>query len=203
MNKKTFDIDIDSLEECQKMLAQLKSIIGQLRCEKHGSKNQLKQQHFNACTAIFNTDISCLYDGLALDQSKIYYVYTHSEPNRNIAVGKCGKSTFGATLGMTKLPFYIGKGVGNRAQDLNRNETHRKVRQKLHKFGNEIVVEKIYTGLSEMEALMIEAKLIDIFGLIPEGGRLVNLDEGIKNKERRQMYKAHLCQLNDFYRSSV
>ena len=69
------------------------------------------------------------------------YVYSHSDPDATITVGRYGRSTFAATLGMTKLPFYIGKGAGNRAYELDRNETHRKFRQKLHKFDKEIDTE--------------------------------------------------------------
>lgn len=140
---------------------------------------------------------------MVLDTRPIYYVYAHSDPDKNIAIGKCGKTTFAATIGMKKLPFYIGKGVHKRAYELNRNETHRKIRQKLHTFGKEIHVSILKDGMTELDALMMESKLIDIFGLITTGGRLVNLDEGINNKERRLLYKHELHDINSLYRNSV
>lgn len=101
------------------------------------------------------------------------------------------------------MPFYIGKGKGTRSTDLNRNETHRKVRQKIQKFGKDIIVFKIAENLTEKEALILESKLIDIFGLMSFKGRLVNLDEGIAVKERRQKYQKSLDNLSEFYKNSV
>jgi len=203
MNKKTFVIDIDSIDECKSMFMQLKSIMGQLQANKFGSRNQRKKEMFDACMNIFNTDISSVYSDVILDPTPVYYVYTHAEPNRHIAIGKCGKSTFAATLGMRELPFYVGKGTGNRAYELNRNETHRKIRQKLHNFNQEISVTIIRDGLTELEALMMESKLIDIFGLIATGGRLVNLDEGVNSKERQFLYKSDLAKLSTIFKNSV
>ena len=203
MNKKTFEVDFDSLDDCLKVLNQLKSRMGELHSRDIGSRNDRKKSLFSACQKIYETDITSVYSNLNLDLNPVYYVYTHSDPDKNIAIGKCGKSTFAATLGMTKLPFYVGKGAGDRAYDLNRNETHRKVRQNLHRFNKEINVGILQTGLTEIEALMIESKLIDIFGLITTGGRLVNLDEGINSKERRLLYKDELHEISSFYRNSV
>ena len=114
-----------------------------------------------------------------------------------------GISTFAATLGMELIPFYVGKGVGDRAYDLNRNETHRKVRQKLQQFGQEVSVKILKSGLTEMEALILESKLIDMFGLIASGGKLVNLDEGVNSKERRLKYKDELREISMLYKNSV
>lgn len=58
-------------------------------------------------------------------------------------------------------------------------------------------------GLTELEALCLESKLIDIFGLIGKGDRLVNLDEGIKSQERQQIYAEHLVNINKFYKNSL
>lgn len=162
-----------------------------------------KRLVFDSCNEILKTDISSLYDNLELDESKDYYVYAHCDPGFKIAINKEGKSTFAASLGLQYMPFYIGKGKGTRSTDLNRNETHRKVRQKIQKFGKDIIVFKIAENLTEKEALILESKLIDIFGLMSFKGRLVNLDEGIAVKERRQKYQKSLDNLSEFYKNSV
>lgn len=203
MNKKIYEVDIDSIEDCTRLLKTAQALIGQLKVSKFGTRREQAIEVFDACMSIYNTDISSVYAGMQFDATPIYYVYTHCEPTISAHVGKNGKTTFAATIGMTKLPFYVGKGVGDRAYDLNRNETHRKVRQKLHKFDKEISVEIIKTGLTELEALMYESKLIDIFGLVATGGKLVNLDEGINSKERKEMYKSQLHEISSLHRNSV
>lgn len=115
-------------------------------------------------------------------------------------MGKCGITSFAASIGMKHIPFYVGKGTGNRYKDLNRNETHRKIRQKLNKFNKDIEVEIVKDNLTEKEALILESKLIDIFGLLPNGGRLVNLDEGIKSEERKSRYIEDLSVINTLYK---
>lgn len=199
-NKKVFDVDFDSMDECKHLFNIIKSRIGELKCNSVGSKNQKKKEQYDACYNIYNADISDLYSDLNLNESKKYYVYTHSEQYKKIAVGKCGITTFAASLGMTHIPFYVGKGIGSRANDLNRNETHRKIRQKLKKFDKDIVVEIVKDNLTEKEALILESKLIDIFGLLPNGGRLVNLDEGIKSDERKLRYIKQLSKINSLYK---
>ena len=203
MNIKTFEIDIDSIDDCKRLQNTLNSIIGQLQAATNGSRKEKFKSMFDACVHIANTDISSLYNNIALDTTPIYYVYAHCDPDANIAIGKNGVSTFAATLGMTKLPFYIGKGTGSRAYNLNRNESHRKVRQRLQKFNKDIEVSIFKNNLTELEALMLESKLIDMFGLTSVGGRLVNLDEGVNKDERRLLYKEQLHDLNRFYKNSV
>jgi hypothetical protein len=139
---------------------------------------------------------------VSLDASPIYYVYAHCEPGK-IAIGKEGLTTWAATLGLTNIPFYIGKGTADRAFNLNRNETHRKVKQKLAAFGQEICVNIIKEGLTELEALCLESKLIDIFGVVGKGGRLVNLDEGVNSAVRQARYAVHLQEINKFYKNSL
>lgn len=203
MNIKTFEIDIDSIDDCKKLRNTMNSTIGQLQALSQGTRKEKFKILFNACESIINTDISSLYKNMQLDTNPVYYVYAHCDPAANIAFGKNGVSTFAATLGMLKLPFYIGKGTGARAYDLNRNESHRKVRQRLQKFNKDIEVSIFKNNLTELEALMLESKLIDMFGLTSVGGRLVNLDEGVNKDERRLIYKEHLHQLNRFYKNSV
>ena len=196
------EVDYSDLNDLEELSNRIKSQIGSLKSIESGSKKEVKQAKFDACCNILNEDIKDLYEDLSLDLTPNYYVYVHCEPNK-IAIGKDGVTSWAATLGLDLIPFYVGKGIGNRAYDLNRNETHRKFRQRLKEFGNDVQVRIIKDGLTELEALCLESKLIDIFGLIGKGGRLVNLDEGVKSKERQERYKEQLIQLNSFYKNSL
>lgn len=197
------EIDYSSLEDLQEAFKIIKTQLCNVRADTTISLAKRKRLVFDSCNEILKTDISSLYDDLELDESKDYYVYAHCDPGFKIAINKEGKSTFAASLGLQYMPFYIGKGKGTRSTDLNRNEMHRKVRQKIQKFGKDIIVFKIAENLTEKEALILESKLIDIFGLMSFKGRLVNLDEGIAVKERRQKYQKSLDNLSEFYKNSV
>jgi hypothetical protein len=198
MNSRTFTVDWDSAEGIDRVLHQLKSRIGELHARDGKSKRARKFEQLQACQQILETDISSVYAELPLDSERKYYVYAHLDPSRKIAVGVHSVTTFAATLGLTFFPFYIGKGIGDRCFDLNRSETHRKIVQRIKARGQDVEVVKLREGLTESEALQFEAKLIDIFGLIPYKGRLANLDEGMKPQERRSLYREALLTLRDF-----
>ena len=188
--KKTFQIDWDNLAEVRALFNQSKSRFFELNRIADGrpSKKQRERDLLDACQTIWASDISTLYPERAGGGVSEYYVYAHLDTSKKIAIGKSGMTSFAATLGMSYFPFYIGKGLAGRCFELNRNETHRKVREKIAKLGKEVAILKIKTGLTESEALQAESKLIDIFGLLPHGGFLTNLDEGIKSAERRSFY---------------
>jgi len=192
-------------KECLTAMNIIKSRLGQLRKlnPEHIGSNTKKALIFEHCNKILNTNIDHLYDGIQLDENPIYYVYVHCDPSRKIAISRDAKTTFAATLGMKYFPFYVGKGTGNRAYELDRNESHRKVRQKIKTFYDEIDVKILKEGLTEKQALILESKLIDIFGITAQGGRLVNLNEGVKNKERHNLYRDSLIYINKFFRNSL
>lgn len=188
--EKTFKIDWDSLEEVRGFFNQAKSRFFELnRLATHTpSRHERNRRILEAASYIWDSDISDLYTGLKLDEEKRYYVYAHLDTTKKIAVGFAGLSTFAATLGMGFFPFYVGKGTGDRCSELNRNETHRKVRERIQKFGKSPEVFQVKKGLTEQEALQYEAKLVDIFGLVTNKGYLTNLDEGLMPEQRRSMY---------------
>ncbi len=106
-----------------------------------------------------------------------FYVYAHIDPRKpDFTPGK----NFGGLLPGT--PFYIGKGTGQRAYDLKRNEGHGKVLRELLSldYKPEHIVFIMFDGLSENKAYELEAKLIYFFGTIFQKNRskgvLVNLD---------------------------
>lgn len=49
----------------------------------------------------------------------------------------------------------------------------------------------------------VNTELLDIFGLVATGGKLVNLDEGINSKERKELYKSELHEISNLHRNSV
>jgi hypothetical protein len=187
---KTFKIDWDSLDEVRGFFNQAKSRFFELnRIATHTpSRHERNRKVLEAASYIWGCDISGLYEGLDLDERKRYYVYAHLDTTKKIAIGFAGLSTFAATLGMGFFPFYVGKGTGDRCSELNRNETHRKVRERIQKFGKAPEVFQVKKGLTESEALQYEAKLVDIFGLVTNKGYLTNLDEGLSPEKRRSCY---------------
>ena len=201
-NMWSIEIDYTDINDLVALQKKVNSQIASLRVASDGSAKDIKIRRFTACAGIYDTDISDLYNGVILDSAPIYYVYAHCEHNK-IAIGKDGVTSWAATLGMQYRPFYIGKGTGTRAFDLNRNETHRKVRQRLAEFKQEPNVQIIKDNLTELDAFCLESKLIDIFGVIGKGGSLVNIDEGIRYKERRSRYANYLMEINNYYRNSL
>lgn len=201
--KRTFEIDFDDIAACKRLINLLRGRVGELKVlDGQETRADRKRAVFDACNAILETDISHLYKE-DNDLSREFYVYAHVDPSKKIAINKCGKTTFAATLGLTSPPIYIGKGTGLRAYDLNRNETHRKIRQKLLTFGTDISVHIVKSNMTSAEALALESKLIDIFGLIANGGRLANLDEGHCKEERRFLYSDHLSIISQLHKNSA
>ena len=197
--KKTFEIDWDNYEELSALGNKLKSRLGEINPNRVSKKERIRNE-LDLCRKILESDIRHAYSNLQLDREPNYYVYAHLDTTRKVAIGRASKTTFAATLGMEYFPFYIGKGTGNRYNDINRNETHRKIRAKIESAGKEIKVVKVFGGLSELDALCYESKLIDIFGLVPYRGLLTNLDEGINKDIRRLSYRKELEELNNIHR---
>lgn len=137
------------------------------RCHPIHSKHRQK-----VLKDLITDDWSSVYR--AGESEKKFYVYAHVE--------KCkgGLRIDGIDFG--GVPFYIGKGTGDRAYDLKRNEGHgAELRRLLSNGGKpDEIVRLIWTDLSEHEALCLEAKLIYFFGTRfdnDKNGVLVNLSK--------------------------
>lgn len=106
-----------------------------------------------------------------------FYVYVHIEPGKRAF--SLSEKYGGVFLGR---PFYVGKGSGDRAYNLKRNQGHGKKLKKVLSDGwkPEQIVHVAFDGLSENRALEIESKLIYFFGGIYDRGEksgiLFNLD---------------------------
>jgi len=197
MDKKQINIDWDDCLAVGKLFNAAKTRYFQLKRASDGAPSRRCRNRgiFESCVKILDTDISSVYSGREFSLDKTYYVYAHLNTRSKIAVGFNGLSTFAASLGMTHMPFYIGKGVGNRCFSEKRSETYGKVVNSIKALGREVVVVKIKDYLTESQAFQLESKLIDIFGLVPQNGYLTNLDEGLHSKERRKFYLSDLTKL--------
>lgn len=189
--RRTFEIDWNSIDRISRVIRQLKARKRELLKGTSVEDKITDGKRFQACLSIMNTDISNIYEDLELDQTHKYYTYAHLDSSNLVNVHKV-LGAFAATLGINYVPFYIGKGFGERDSQIYRNETHRKVVQRLAAIGEVPKIIKIRKNLTESQALQLEAKLVDIFGLVPNGGLLTNLDEGHNKIARQLMYREHL-----------
>jgi len=139
----------------------------------YASKHTAKEIYL---PSLINQNWSGIYkDGGSNDE---FYVYAHVDPSSKQFTTRpmCG-GNYGGT------PFYIGKGSGDRAHDLKRNQGHGKKITELIKKGvsKDLIPYIIFSGLSESKAYELESKLIYFFGTIynkesSKHGVLLNLD---------------------------
>lgn len=125
---------------------------------------------------LLSQDWSLIYPPDESDNRE-YYTYAHVNPGGKIFLASkkhCGGNYHGE-------PFYIGKGINNRAYDLKRNQGHGKMIKSVLSDGwrPTDIVQIIFSNLSNSKALEIESKLIYFFGSIYQKDRkgiLYNLD---------------------------
>jgi hypothetical protein len=147
---------------------------------------------FSKIVPVFESILDCdtvsIYEGSA---ERKFYVYVHCDPMRPLKVrSEVRHFLLASRFGLKFEPFYVGKGVGDRLLDTDRNDSYRKLKTKITRFGKEIVIAKVAVGMTEPEALSLESKLIDVLGLrcLSGCGILVNLDEGVDAVKRRATY---------------
>jgi hypothetical protein len=193
---RTLHVDWDSVNSIEKKIRSLTARKHEIKSGGNGPISLVtKGEKLSLYLKIWSTDISSIYGDIKTsDKSKSFYVYAHLNPLEPVDMTRA-RDVFAATMGMQYLPFYIGKGCGGRDGNTIRNETHRKVLQKLKSLELSPIVIRVKDGITELDALQYESKLIDIFSLIVNGGLLCNLDEGYKRIERRKMYRDCLRKL--------
>jgi uncharacterized protein len=104
-----------------------------------------------------------------------FYVYALKDPRKDPA-----------------QPFYVGKGTGTRSHDhLVRPDASSKGRRirDIVDAGGKVLVTRLVDGLTEPQALRLEAELIAAFGTEDSGGLLTNrvLPSGLGRKARRSV----------------
>jgi hypothetical protein len=189
----TIEVDISDTRSLSKTITQLQKIRKQL-LEQNGCKQlTFAASKYNAehiipyLEIMYNTSSEYL---LIENPNNEYYVYAHCDPRKPLNITTNLKHLFLASkFGITHEPFYIGKGLKNRAFELSRNDSHRKIRSLIRRENKEVLIAIIDKNLIEADALHKEAALMDILGLksILSSGLLVNLDEG-PSQERYEAY---------------
>ena len=162
--------DFDNLDEARKAVFKMNSSnILSLR-----NLNEPYTSRLGYFDALMAQDWSHVYPDEC--QSGEFYVYAHVNPSARVFIAS---KKFGGNYGGE--PFYIGKGCGNRAYNLKRNQGHGKmIKQCLDSgWNSNDIVKIVMGGISEKKALEIESKLIHFFGTLYEErphGILLNLE---------------------------
>jgi hypothetical protein len=108
-------------------------------------------------------------------EQNAYYVYALKDPRET-----------------PPTPFYIGTGAGTRAWEhelkIDGSSKGKRIRS-IREASEQVLTVKLVEGLSEIEAIRIEAELISAFGTEERGGILTNrvVPTGVLNKVRDEV----------------
>jgi len=178
MNLQKINVDFDDLKDLKSKINMLQNVRKKLLLT-IGNYDQVSfgtsKLNVNDVLDIFEILMNIKYEG---DCGGEYYVYLHCNPLKKVSLNRDIREILLATkFNVSYLPIYVGKGIGNRCFDLNRNDSHRKIRTQIKEQNKDLEVIKIIEGLSEKEALFEEQKMICLLGLISlnKEGMLVNL----------------------------
>ena len=134
--------------------------------------------------SVLGQDWDYLFDDYKNENNK-FYVYIHKDPRVKMPHNKV------ITKMQGYVPFYVGKGTGDRFKDLKRNQGHgKRIKEIINAgFPGDTIPVKIITDIGEKDALVFESKLIYLFKTLYESrhGILVNLDIG-----RRPLFDSEL-----------
>lgn len=137
---------------------------------------------------IMSCDLSSVY----VDRGgpRDYYVYAQCDPTKTLNPRDIKHFLLASRLKLRNEPFYVGKGCGGRASQMDRNSFQRKVLAQIAAKGHSPESVVVAKDLAESAALALEAKLIDILGLrtLSQNGLLTNIDEGSFTEARRRCY---------------
>jgi hypothetical protein len=112
------------------------------------------------------------------DQTEKFYTYVYLDP-----FSPEGEYTYPGIDKVFKHEiFYVGKGTGNRDRDFRKREYSQFLNNKINKInkvGREIIIERVYDNISEVEAFIHEAFIIASVGRRDLNlGTAVNLTDG-------------------------
>lgn len=180
-----------------------KKIIRQEHTFARGKLNRNKNQSF--LFDMLDDDWGHLFTE-KYDEERKYYVYYHAYPNVEKTIFSNGEEK----ITFVGKPFYVGKGCGNRYKSRARSRSHLSVIKRIElDYGAEGIFHIFKDGLTEKEALELEAKLITFFGCEAEiskksvhihgfqGGWLLNSDPAVRPEYMNKLIKVRGVSLKD------
>lgn len=201
--KKIIEVDFDDPKDLKKVISGLqlrrKNLLRQLGYDEvkfNGSK-------YNVDTIL--PEFNKILDSVKMQSGK-HYVYFHCNPYQKLNVVGNVKHLFLASRfpNITHEPIYVGKGTGDRYLDLNRNDSHRKIRSMIKKNGQDLIAVKVIENVSEETALQLENVFMYSLGLkaLSQHGLLCNLVENdnsdIKSLIKENEFMAKIIRKNGF-----
>jgi hypothetical protein len=158
---KQLTVDWDNPQDLTKTI----SILHQRKRELEGyiGKKEKAKEKLSLMRDIWQSEVPL--KGSQLSSEPIFYVYAHFvKGHNNFPSQKDALAMFCHSLGLPAIPFYIGKGTGGRHTNKERNKGHQLVRSFSESHGLDTQSHVILEGLTEVESLVYEGKLIDILG---------------------------------------